>query len=70
MARDMGVPTTPLSRGSFDSTAAEKRVAGLFKTSSLAAFGNFTRPEIGALVMSLSTVIVVVNAMMLKKIEL
>ncbi len=49
VARDMGVPTTPLSRGSFDSTAAEKRVAGLFKTNSLAAFGTFTRPEIGAL---------------------
>ena len=46
---DMGVPMTPLSRGSFDSTSAEKRVSGLFKTSSLEAFGTFSRPEIGAL---------------------
>lgn len=39
--------------------------AGVFAT-----FGFFLRPEIGALVMSLSTVIVVVNAMMLKRINL
>lgn len=39
--------------------------AGVF-----AVWGFFLRPEIGALVMSLSTVIVVVNAMMLKKVEL
>ncbi len=35
-----------------------------------AAWGFFLRPEIGALLMSLSTVIVVINAMMLKKIDL
>lgn len=35
-----------------------------------AAWGFFLRPEIGALVMSLSTVIVVINAMTLKRIEL
>jgi len=35
-----------------------------------AAWGFFLRPEIGAILMSLSTVIVVVNAMMLKKINL
>ncbi|WP_204115022.1 DNA mismatch repair protein MutS [Shimia biformata] len=46
---DMGVPMTPLARGSFDSTGAEKRVAELFKTASLDAFGSFSRPEIGAL---------------------
>ncbi|GAA6165572.1 DNA mismatch repair protein MutS [Pelagimonas sp. KU-00592-HH] len=46
---DVGVSLTPMSRGSFDSTSAEKRVATLFKTSSLDAFGTFTRPEIGAL---------------------
>ncbi|MEQ9692801.1 DNA mismatch repair protein MutS [Shimia sp. SDUM112013] len=46
---DMGVPMTPLSRGSFDSTSAERRVSALFKTNSLAAYGTFTRPEIGAL---------------------
>lgn len=39
--------------------------AGVF-----AAWGFFLRPEIGALIMSLSTVIVVVNAMMLKRIVL
>ncbi|QSH39144.1 cadmium-translocating P-type ATPase [Candidatus Kaiserbacteria bacterium] len=39
--------------------------AGVF-----AVWGFFLRPEIGALVMSLSTVIVVVNAMTLKKINL
>ncbi len=46
---DMGVPLTPVSRGSFDSTSAEKRVSSLFKTNSLAAFGAFERAEIGAL---------------------
>ncbi|MFW5853620.1 MAG: hypothetical protein ACOCU8_03300 [Patescibacteria group bacterium] len=39
--------------------------AGVFAT-----WGFFLRPEIGALVMSLSTVIVVINALMLKRIEL
>jgi P-type Cu2+ transporter len=39
--------------------------AGVFAT-----FGFFLRPEIGALFMSLSTVIVVANAMMLKKVDL
>jgi len=39
--------------------------AGVF-----AVWGFFLRPEIGALVMSLSTVIVVVNALTLKRIEL
>ena len=35
-----------------------------------AYFGFFLRPEIGAFVMSLSTVIVVANAMLLKRIDL
>ncbi|MDP3881084.1 MAG: heavy metal translocating P-type ATPase, partial [bacterium] len=35
-----------------------------------AAWGFFLRPEVGALVMSLSTVIVVINALALKKIRL
>lgn len=39
--------------------------AGVF-----AAWGFFLRPEIGALVMSLSTVIVVINAMTLKRVRL
>ncbi|MGR3838017.1 MAG: DNA mismatch repair protein MutS [Cognatishimia sp.] len=46
---DMGVPMTSVSRGSFDSTSAEKRVAGLFNAASLEAFGSFTRAETGAL---------------------
>ncbi len=46
---DLGIPLTPLSRGSFDSTEAGKRVAGLFKSASLDAFGSFSRPETGAL---------------------
>ncbi len=46
---DMGVPTTSVSRGSFDSVSAEKRVSALFKASSLEAFGTFSRPEAGAL---------------------
>ena len=44
---------------------ASPAAAGAF-----AMWGFFLRPEIGALVMSLSTVIVVVNAMTLKRIEL
>jgi Cu2+-exporting ATPase len=39
--------------------------AGIF-----AFWGFFLRPEIGALIMSLSTVIVVINAMSLKNIDL
>ncbi len=39
--------------------------AGVF-----AIWGFFLRPEVGALLMSLSTVIVVINAMMLKRIDL
>lgn len=46
---DMGVPLTPISRGAFDSTSAEKRVAALFGAQGLDGFGNFSRPEIGAL---------------------
>lgn len=39
--------------------------AGVF-----AVWGFFLRPEIGAFIMSLSTVIVVINAMTLKRINL
>ena len=39
--------------------------AGVF-----AFWGIFLRPEIGALVMSLSTVVVVINALSLKKVQL
>jgi DNA mismatch repair protein MutS len=46
---DMGVPLTSVSRGAFDSTTAEMRVAGLFNATSLDAFGSFSRPEVSAL---------------------
>ncbi|MCW9043172.1 MAG: DNA mismatch repair protein MutS [Pseudopelagicola sp.] len=46
---DLGISITPLSRGSFDSTEAGKRVAALFKAASLDAFGSFSRAETGAL---------------------
>ena len=46
---DLKIPLTPLSRGSFDSAEAGKRVAKLFKSASLDAFGTFSRPETGAL---------------------
>jgi DNA mismatch repair protein MutS len=49
VVEDMGVPLTSVSRGSFDSVSAEKRVSALFKASSLEAFGTFSRPEAGAL---------------------
>lgn len=46
---EMGVSLTAVSRGAFDSAAAETRVASLFGAQGLDAFGTFTRPEIGAL---------------------
>ncbi|WP_132861846.1 DNA mismatch repair protein MutS [Shimia isoporae] len=49
VADDMGVSITSVSRGSFDSVSAEKRVSALFKASSLEAFGTFGRAETGAL---------------------
>jgi DNA mismatch repair protein MutS len=49
IAEDMGVAVTSVSRGSFDSVSAEKRVSALFKASSLEAFGTFGRSEAGAL---------------------
>lgn len=46
---DFGLSITPLSRASFDSTAAEKKILDLYKVGSLDAFGTFTRAEISAL---------------------
>ncbi|MCP3972507.1 MAG: DNA mismatch repair protein MutS [Rhodobacteraceae bacterium] len=46
---EMASSATPLSRASFDSTAAEKRLAELYRVGSLDAFGGFTRAEISAL---------------------
>ncbi|WP_299684563.1 DNA mismatch repair protein MutS [uncultured Tateyamaria sp.] len=46
---DFGVALTPLGRASFDSAAGEDRVAALFKTATLDAFGSFSRAEVGAM---------------------
>lgn len=46
---ETGSALTPLSRGSFDSTAAEKRLISLYSVGSLDAFGAFSRAEIAAL---------------------
>ncbi len=48
-ARDLGVSLTPIGRASFDSTAAEKRICGLFHVGALDAFGSFGRAEISAM---------------------
>ncbi len=47
--RDLGISLTPVGRASFDSTAAEKRICGLFHVGALDAFGNFGRAEISAM---------------------
>ncbi|WP_170564280.1 DNA mismatch repair protein MutS [Ruegeria atlantica] len=46
---DLGISLTPIGRASFDSTAAEKRICGLFHVGALDAFGNFGRAEISAM---------------------
>lgn len=40
---------SPLSRGSFDSTSAEKRLCALFDVATLEAFGSFGRAEVSAM---------------------
>ena len=49
LVTDSGAAVTSLSRGSFDSASAEKRLCSLFKTGTLEAFGSFSRPELGAM---------------------
>ncbi len=46
---ESGASLTPLARASFDSTSAEKRLMAVFGVGTLEAFGNFTRPELGAM---------------------
>ncbi len=46
---DLGISLTPVGRASFDSTAAEKRICGLFHVGALEAFGSFGRAEISAM---------------------
>ncbi|MDO8884645.1 DNA mismatch repair protein MutS [Pseudotabrizicola sp.] len=49
IAEDLGSALTPLSRGSFDSVSAEKRLCALFGVGSLDAFGSFDRAEVSAM---------------------
>jgi len=44
-----GAAITPLSRGSFDSDSADRRLCGLFAVGTLDAFGTFTRAERSAM---------------------
>ncbi len=46
---DPGLSVTPLSRGSFDSTNADRRLCDLFQVASLDAFGTFDRAEVSAM---------------------
>ncbi|MEM9476592.1 MAG: DNA mismatch repair protein MutS [Pseudomonadota bacterium] len=46
---DQGAQATPLSRASFDSTGAEKRLTVLFGVKTLEAYGAFTRAEVSAM---------------------
>ncbi|WP_284165391.1 DNA mismatch repair protein MutS [Frigidibacter sp. SD6-1] len=46
---DLGVALTPMSRASFDSQGAEKRLCNLFAVGSLDAFGAFGRAEMSAM---------------------
>ncbi len=49
VAAELGVATIPLSRASFDSTSAEKRLMAFYEVGSLDAFGQFTRAELSAM---------------------
>ena len=49
IADDLGVPLTPLSRTSFDSTNAEQRICTLFSVGTLDAFAPFGRAEVSAM---------------------
>lgn len=49
LAREYGIPLTPIAKSSFDSTAAEKRICNLFKVGALDGFGTFSRAEVSAM---------------------
>ncbi len=49
LVSDLGISLTPVGRSSFDSTASEKRICGLFNVGALDAFGSFKRAEISAM---------------------
>lgn len=46
---EIGASVTPLSRASFDSAGAEKRLCEMFGVGSLDAFGSFDRAEVSAM---------------------
>ena len=49
LIEEFGAAVTVLSRGSFDSVGAEKRLCGVFDVGSLEAFGAFGRAEVSAM---------------------
>lgn len=49
LADEFAIPLTPLSKASFDSTGAEKRICKQFNVSALDGFGSFSRAEISAM---------------------
>lgn len=49
LIRDLKAAVTPLSRASFDSQGADKRLKALFSVDSLDAFGTFSRAEVSAM---------------------
>ena len=49
LVSEAGAAVTALSRGSFDSTSAERRLCALWNVGSLDAFGNFGRAEVAAM---------------------
>ncbi len=46
---ESGAAMTPLSRGSFDSAGAEKRLCALYSVGTLEAFGGFDRAQVSAM---------------------
>jgi DNA mismatch repair protein MutS len=49
LVSDIGAALTPMARGSFDSTAADRRLCALYGVGSLEAFGTFDRAEVAAM---------------------
>ena len=49
LAAETGVALSPLGRAAFDSTGAQDRLCKLFNVGTLEAFGQFSRPEMGAM---------------------
>ena len=49
LAEEAGAALTELPPNSFDSTAATRRLAALFKVETLDGFGSFTRAELAAM---------------------